>query len=158
MKKKGYFEYRNDIYPRRLWVMVEAYKELVEENFLDSDGKPLQYGDKEGFDGRTFSNVVSKDGRYFGNLVIFPSKKCMTMGVICHEAFHVLSALNDSLGLEWYNNGLNEHQAYLIGWIGSCINKARLGIGEFVDIAKEETGRRWKNEDKTSKEDMEAKG
>lgn len=139
MKNKGYFEYRNDIYPRRLWVIVGAYKELVEENFLDNDGKPLQYGDEEGFDGRTFSNVKSKDGGYFGNLVIFPSKKCMTMGVICHEAFHVLSALNDSLGLERYYNGLNEHQAYLMGWIGSCINKARLSQGEFIEIENDET-------------------
>ena len=134
MKNKGYFEYRNDIYPRRLWVIVGAYKELVEENFLDNDGEPLQYGDEEGFDGRTFSNVISKDGGYSGNLVIFPSKKCMTMGVICHEAIHVLSALNDSLGLEWDYNGSNEHQAYLMGWIGSCINKARLSQGEFIEV------------------------
>lgn len=134
MKKKGYFEYINDIYPRRLWVMVGAYKDVVEENFLDSDGNPLQYGIEEGFNGRTYSNVKSKDEGYIGNLVIFPSKKCMTMEVICHEAFHVLSALNDSLGLERYYNGLNEHQAYLMGWIGSCINKARLGIGGFMDV------------------------
>lgn len=47
MKNKGYFEYRNDIYPRRLWVIVGAYKELVEENFLDNDGEPLQYGKRK---------------------------------------------------------------------------------------------------------------
>lgn len=134
MKKKGYFEYQSDIYPRRLWVVVGAYKDIVEENFLDSDGKSLQYGTEDGFEGRTYSNVKLKNEGYIGNLVVFPSKKCMTMGTICHEAFHVLSALNDSLGLERYFNGLNEHQAYLMGWIGSCINKARLGIGEFVDV------------------------
>ena len=27
-----------------------------------------------------------------------------------------------------------EPSAYLIGWIASCINKARLGIGDFVEI------------------------
>ena len=134
MKNKGDFEYRNEIYHRRHWVIVGVYKELVEENFLDNDGEPLQSGDEEGFDGRTLPNVKSKDGGYFGNHVIFPSKKCMTMGVICHEASHVLSALNDSLGLEWDYNGSNEHQAYLMGWIGSCINKARLSQGEFIEV------------------------
>lgn len=28
--------------------------------------------------------------------------------------------------------------AYLIGWIASCINKARLGIGDFVEIVDKE--------------------
>ena len=122
------------MYPRKLWVMVEEHKWIVEGNFIDSDGNPLRFGTEEGFDGRTFSEVKSKDGGYFGNLVVFHSKRCMTMGTICHEAFHVLSALNDSLGLERYYNGLNEHQAYLMGWIGSCINKARLGKGDFIEI------------------------
>lgn len=35
-------------------------------------------------------------------------------------------------------NGRNEHQAYLMGWICDCINKARLGIGDFVEIKDKE--------------------
>lgn len=31
-----------------------------------------------------------------------------------------------------------EPYAYLIGWIASCINKARLGIGDFVEIKDKE--------------------
>lgn len=31
-----------------------------------------------------------------------------------------------------------EPSAYLIGWIASCINKARLGIGDFVEIVDKE--------------------
>nr|DAG40112.1 MAG TPA: hypothetical protein [Caudoviricetes sp.] len=27
-----------------------------------------------------------------------------------------------------------EPSAYLMGWVASCINKARLGIGDFVEI------------------------
>nr|DAK94604.1 MAG TPA: hypothetical protein [Caudoviricetes sp.] len=31
-----------------------------------------------------------------------------------------------------------EPSAYLIVWIASCINKARLGIGDFVEIKDKE--------------------
>lgn len=31
-----------------------------------------------------------------------------------------------------------EPSAYLIGWIASCINKARLGIGDFVELKDKE--------------------
>ena len=31
-----------------------------------------------------------------------------------------------------------EPSAYLMGWIASCINKARLGIGDFVELKDKE--------------------
>lgn len=31
-----------------------------------------------------------------------------------------------------------EPSAYLIGWIASCINNARLGIGDFVELKDKE--------------------
>jgi hypothetical protein len=40
----------------------------------------------------------------------------------------------DDIGME--HGG--EPSAYLIGWIASCINKARLGIGDFVEIKDKE--------------------
>lgn len=41
---------------------------------------------------------------------------------------------DDAIGME--HGG--EPSAYLIGWIASCINKARLGIGDFVEIVDKE--------------------
>lgn len=32
----------------------------------------------------------------------------------------------------------DEPSAYLMGWIASCINKARLGIGDFVEFKDKE--------------------
>lgn len=34
---------------------------------------------------------------------------------------------------------VGEPSAYLIGRIASCINKARLGIGNFIEIENDET-------------------
>ena len=56
------------------------------------------------------------------------------MGVCCHEASHACDVIEDDIGME--HGG--EPSAYLIGWIASCINKARLGIGDFVEIKDKE--------------------
>ena len=85
-----------------------------------------------------YDDCMSKAGKYFGNLVVFPKKSDMTLKNICHEAYHVLSAINDACDLERMYNGRNEHQAYLMGWICDCINNARLGVGDFIEIKDKE--------------------
>ena len=118
--------------------MYNTSEEEIDKCFTDMKGKPLVHNDEpmsEGsYGGIVYNECMSKAGKYFGNLVVFPKKKDMTMKNICHEAFHVLSSINDSCDLERLYNGRNEHQAYLMGWICDCINKARLGIGDFVEI------------------------
>lgn len=102
---------------------------------LVHNGEPMSEGN---YGGMVYNECMSKAGKYFGNLVVFPKKNDMTMKNICHEAFHVLSSINDACDLERMYNGRNEHQAYLMGWIGNCINNARLGIGDFIEIKDEE--------------------
>lgn len=103
MKKKGYYEYIPQIYPRRLWVMYDTCEDEIDKCFTDIKGKPLVHNST-------------------------PMKN------ISHEAFHVLSSINDACDLERVYHCRNEHQAYLMGWICDCINKARLGIGDFIEI------------------------
>lgn len=138
MKKKGYYEYIPQIYPRRLWVMYNTSEEEIDKCFTDMKGKPLVHNDEpmnEGnYGGMVYDECMSKAGNYFGNLVVFPKKKDMTMRNISHEAFHVLSSINDACDLERVYNCRNEHQVYLMWWICDCINKARLGIGDFIEI------------------------
>lgn len=134
MKKKGYYEYIPHIYPRRLWVMYNTSEEEIDKFFTDMKGKPLVHNDEpmnEGnYGGMVYDECMSKAGNYLGNLVVFPKKKDMTMRNISHEAFRVLSSMNDACDLERFSGAYNEHQAYLMGWICDCINKARLGIGD----------------------------
>lgn len=54
----------------------------------------------------------------------------MTISVCCHETSHACDAIENGIDME--HGG--EPSAYLIGWIASCINKARLGIGDFVEL------------------------
>lgn len=142
MKKRGYYEYVPQVYPRRLWVMYDTCEEDIDKCFVAPDGKALVHGDvplRSGrYGGMVYDECMARSDAYLGNLVVFPRKRYMTMKNICHEAFHVLSSINDSCDLERFYNGKNEHQAYLMGWICDCINKARLGQGDFIEIKDKE--------------------
>ena len=130
MKKKGYYEYDPVIYPRKVWVHIGTnFKELASEIF---EGE-LIFDDKT-YDGAVFEDVIRKSDDEYGILATFPSSKKMTMAVCSHEASHICDAIEKDIGME--HSG--EASAYLLGWIASCINKARLGIGDFVELKDKE--------------------
>ena len=134
--KKGYYEYDPVIYPRKLWVMPQATEAEIRMCFTEHDGEEIEWDEKECF-ATTFPEVCAKaDGKY-GVLVVFKGKASMTMGNICHEASHVLDTFMDVLPLAREPRGHNEHLSYLLQWIGDCINRARLGKGEFIEIKVE---------------------
>lgn len=129
MKKKGYYEYGNGIYPLKLWVHIgKDLKELIDSGFDGCNAPDIDYG------GVTYSDAVRKSDRRRGVLVSFQCQKDMSMDYCCHEASHDCDAIEDAIGME---HG-DEPSAYLIGWIASCINKARLGIGDFVELKDKE--------------------
>ena len=128
IKKKilGYFEYDPVIYPRKLWVHIGYdLKELAPKAFYN-----VVIDENKDYRGVEYGEVVRKSDDKYGILVSFPKRKDMTMDVCVHEASHVCDDLEKATGLE--HGG--ESSAYLIGWIASCINNARLGIGDFVEV------------------------
>ena len=129
MKKKGYYEYSNGIYPRKLWVHIgrDLY-ELIDSCFDECEPPDADYG------GVTYDKAIRKQDKAYGVLVSFKCIKDMTMNVCCHEASHACDAIESAIDMK--HGG--ESSAYLIGWIASCINKARLGIGDFVEIKDKE--------------------
>ena len=129
MKKRGYYEYKNGIYPQKLWVHIG--KDL--EDVIDAEFDGCEPPD-DGYDGVAYAKVTRKSDDRLGVLVSFKSAKDMTMGVCCHEASHACDAIENAIDME--HGG--EASAYLLGWIASCINKARLGIGDFIEIKDKE--------------------
>ena len=129
MKKRGYYEYKNGIYPLKLWVHIgKDLKETIDAEF-DGCEPP-----NDGYDGVVYDKVVRKSDDMYGVLASFKCVKDMTMSVCCHEASHACDAIENTIGME--HGG--EASAYLLGWIASCINKARLGIGDFIEIKDKE--------------------
>jgi len=74
MKKKGYYEYENGIYPLKLWVHIgKDLKELIDSCFDKCKAPDIDYG------GVTYSDAVRKSDRRRGVLVSFPCQKVMSM-------------------------------------------------------------------------------
>jgi hypothetical protein len=128
---KGYFEFKNDIYPRRLWVAIGATPKELAEQFENGTDEGLVI-DKS-YEAVTFEEVNQKDRDLVGELVLFRSKKAMAMDIIAHEASHVCDFIEDAIGME--HGG--EASAYLIGWITRCIARAKEGIGTYIDTEKD---------------------
>lgn len=130
MKKKGYYEYDPVIYPRKVWVHIGTdFKELASEVFAGE----LIFDDKM-CNGAVFDEVIRKSDDKYGILATSPSAKEMTMKVCSHEASHVCDDIEKAIGMEHGGKA----SAYLLGWIADCINKARLGIGDFVELKDKE--------------------
>lgn len=133
MNKRGYYRYDAVIYPRRLCVYIGLSGKDVNKCFEGINGEGLNF-DFDGSDGMEFSGIKEKANDLNCILVAFPNKRAMTMSVCCHEASHACDDIEKAIGME--HRG--EPSAYLIGWIASCINKARLGKGEFIEIKDKE--------------------
>lgn len=74
MKKKGYYEYENGIYPLKLWVHIgKDLKELIDSCFDKCKAPDIDYG------GVTYSDAVRTSDRRRGVLVSFPCQKVMSM-------------------------------------------------------------------------------
>lgn len=99
MKKKGYYEYTPQIYPRKLWVMYNTSEEEIDKCFTNMKGEPLVHNGEpmsEGnYGGMVYDECMSKAGKYFGNLVVFPKKSDMTMKISAmrHIMFYRLSTM-----------------------------------------------------------------
>lgn len=129
MRKIGYYEYNPVIYPRKLCVAIGMNQDDANNCFKGRNGERLIVDFRDS-DALTFDSVIQKkDGKYTV-FVNFANKSVMTMGICSHEASHICDAIEEDIGMK--HGG--EPSAYLIGWISSCINKARLGIGDFVEI------------------------
>lgn len=127
--KKGYYEYDPVIYPRQLCVAIGMSQEDANKCFVGRNGETLEY-DFANYDGISFDTIRKKADKKFCAFVVFPNKTSMTMGTCCHETSHICDAIENDIGMK--HGG--EPSAYLMGRIASCINKARLGIGDFVEI------------------------
>ena len=69
MKKKGYYEYENGIYPLKLWVHIgKDLKELIDSCFDKCKAPDSDYG------GVTYSDAVRKSDRRRRSCIVSVSK------------------------------------------------------------------------------------
>lgn len=122
---KGYYPFRNGIYPRLLFVAVGLSEDDANSMFSSERGRLSL--DWDGVDAATFAEIKERATLDYGSLVVFRSKNEMTPCNMAHEAAHVLDSFMDVLGIERSERGTNEHLSYLLGWIVKCMDEVKKG-------------------------------
>lgn len=126
IKKNLIYEFDPVIYPRKLWVCICVDEEYINGKFHREGGVKLNFGNSSDYYALTFDDIVRNDTNMKGELVVFNSKNDMRMGVVCHEASHVVDGIENAIGMK---HG-DEPSAYLLEWVCKSINLARLGSCE----------------------------
>ena len=122
---KGYYPFRNGIYPRLLFVAVGLSEDDANGMFSSERGRLSL--DWDGVAAATFAEIRERATLDYGSLVVFRSKNEMTPCNMAHEAAHVLDSFMNALGLERVENASNEHLSYLLGWIVGCMDAVKRG-------------------------------
>ena len=106
------------IYPRKLWVVIEPDMGKLMSRFGGLEKDELE---DETWDAMT-AHVYNKNKNIGGLMVIFKNSECLTSSNITHESIHVAMDILDYVGVKIdYDN--QEPLAYLAGWVTECVYK-----------------------------------
>lgn len=114
-------EFKNDIYPRTLWVATSW--EDVKDKFVcrNNDDKPIEkYEDGNAY---TYQCVMHKKSKKYGVLILFVLEGEILgseiVERIAHESLHVANSMFSELDIE-YDLSNDEYAAYMVGWVARC--------------------------------------
>lgn len=122
-KRPIIYEFDPIIYPRKLYVCIGLDETTINEHFHGCNSENLNFNANANYDAITFDEIVRNKTGCIGELVVFHSKNNMRMGIIAHEASHVVDGIEKAIGM---THG-DEPSAYLFEWVCKSINLARLG-------------------------------
>lgn len=117
------FEFNPQVYPRILWVSVNASLEELQEKF----GKEVI---KEDLDDSYYAEtcpIQQKEPLLGGVLIRFQDLKAMTPEIMAHEATHAAIEIFDycDCRIDVENQ---EPFSYLTGWIVKCCNEVKSNL------------------------------
>jgi hypothetical protein len=122
MKKCRIHEFDPVIYPRKLWVCLNATVEGLLESF---DIKDATLADALKNNAATTCITERKSDGHKGVVIFTNKRKYMTTKVMAHESVHFADAVFQELCAysQEFNHG-NEPYAYLVGWSAGCIDES----------------------------------
>lgn len=123
MKKFRYYEYYPVIYPLKLWVCVGGCITDIAKTFDDKDGHKMVISEEDVEYSRalTFPAILHESMDY-GVVVWLHKLSAVDDATVTHEAIHAVNFMFIHLGIALDSEN-DEAQAYLGGFIGSCIAK-----------------------------------
>lgn len=112
-------EFKNDIYPRKLWVATSW--DDVKDKFASHGG--YEFEKSEDAYATTYPQMIRKKTGGYGVLIVFYDcdkfNGSKIVEHIAHESLHAANAFFDELGIE-YSLTHDEHAAYMVGWVAKC--------------------------------------
>ncbi len=148
MKKKGYYEYTPQIYPRKLWVMYNTSEEEIDKCFTNMKGEPLVHNGEpmnEGnYGGMVYDECMNKAGKYFGNLVVFPKKSDIFENYREIDVLKGKTLVSVDRGLYDSNDALffktADGEFYIMTHYQECCEDVYIDdiCGDFADLLNEE--------------------
>jgi hypothetical protein len=121
MDKIKIHEFNPVIYPVKIWVVVNPKRGQIIENFKYLDGKNIEIeSDMKNIVACVFDKplIRSRTGKY-GFLIVINEK--LHVGEIAHESCHAVGSIYNYLGVK-FSTIEDEPNAYLTGWVASCID------------------------------------
>lgn len=116
-------KFQQPIYPMNIWIVITNSQVGITNRFWNNKGEELS--DSPDNCDAMVVDVVDKETKERGDIIIFRKKEYMTVATMSHEAFHCADNIMSKLGLQCYDEGNNEHIAYLIGYITDCCDQVR---------------------------------
>ena len=113
-------EFNPVIYPYKIWITVSNNLDKACEMFNDDvTGNPFVFTSKDKYAAMALPSIKI-DGNYIGTLILFKSKKEMTIKNIAHESSHAAKQLFQHIGAD-----VSEHEPfeYVVGWVAECCEK-----------------------------------
>lgn len=120
------YQFEMGIYPRMLWVALETTKEELESKFNIEVPESALNG------GANTTNLISKLNTQERGILIFTNEKSFSINHLCHESYHAALELAKSIGMNLSFED-QEPMAYLIGFIGECIEKAEIAFDTRIE-------------------------
>lgn len=125
MKKIKIHQFNPEIYPYKIWVTISNKLGNITDTFVETSLLEMVFiGDDELREASTCFVRTKLYPHYYGSVIVFNSKKYMTLKNIAHEDVHAANQLWSHVGER--DTG-EEANAYLVGWIAKCIGEVKDG-------------------------------
>lgn len=121
------------IYPTRIWVGVKVPFQDVTDKFytLATDGTVCDFSEAvKNYDITTVATcypVGDKESGWRGVMLNIHRPKLMSVGVVAHEAEHIVCWICEQFGIQSTTFDESEPRAYLIQYVADCIDKVKRG-------------------------------
>lgn len=113
------------IYPRKLWVVKNASISDVSKLFYNYDKTEISIPDTYANNSKGLVFRVRDRNAGFYGVMVMLFGKC-DIETVAHESVHVASCIFSDCGIFMgFDDGQDEHFAYLVGFVADCINQVR---------------------------------